>query len=457
MPNDKWKMIRSLLLVISFCLSVPSVPAQTRDLVERLEYVAVLIRDNRISEAEKQLASVLKVTPNAPVALSLMGTIRAKQGRLNEAETLFLRAVRGDRQFVGARMNLAYLYLLKRAPEKTISQLKEVVRLEPSNADAAQKLAELLLSQGHVDECISFIEKLRLLQSIPAALLVVLGDAYLTKGDLKKAEEEYLLALEGRLENASALLGLAQISQAKGEAREAFLYLTRVASLTTYSESPDFLYKFGLIALKATMGDEAKSALERALKLRPNEPSYVLVLGVAWLKKGDLFEAEKVFRRLIELQPDSAQGQLHLGYVLLNQKKYVEAREWLEKSARADTAVPEVFYYLGLVAQEQNDDAKAIELLEKAVQKLPSYAHARIALGSSYMKLRNYTRARQELETAVKLDPDEPKAHYNLALLYARLKDPERAAEEMRIVEGLKTKGATEGGVVVLPPTPPPR
>ncbi len=71
------------------------------------------------------------------------------------------------------------------------------------------------------------------------------------------------------------------------------------------------------------------------------------------------------------------------------------------------------------------------------------------------MKLRNYTRARQELEMAVKLDPDEPKAHYNLALLYARLKEPERAAEEMRIVEGLKTKGTVEGGVVVLPPTPP--
>lgn len=445
----------ALVVLFILALSAPNVTAQTRDLVERLGQVATLIRDNRINEAEKQLASVLKFTPNAPVALSLMGTIRAKQGRLNEAEALFLRAVRGDGQFVAARMNLAYLYLLKRAPEKTISELKEVLRLEPDHADAAQKLAELLFSQGHVDECISFIEKLRLSRSIPAALLVVLGDAYLTKGDLKKAEEGYLPALEGRLENAGALLGLAQIAQAKGETREAFLYLTRVASLATDSDSPDFLYKFGLIALKASMSDEAKSALERAIKLRPNEQSYVLALGVAWLRKGDLFEAEKVFRRVIKLQPDSSQGQLHLGYVLLNQKKFVEAREWLEKSARANTAVPEVYYYLGLVAQEQNDDARAIELLEKAVQKLPSYAHARIALGSSYMKLKNYTRARQELETAVKLDPDEPKAHYNLALLYARLKDPGRAAEEMRIVEGLKTKGAAEGGVVVLPPTPP--
>jgi Flp pilus assembly protein TadD len=450
-------LITTKVVLIVFALCVPVGIAQTSDLVGRLEQVAALIRKDQINEAEKQLAAVLKAAPDAAVALNLMGTIRAKQGRLNEAEALFQHAVRSDSQFAGARMNLAYLYLLKRAPEKSISELREVVRLEPENADAAQKLAELLFSQGHLDECTSFIEKRRLSETIPAALLVVQGDAYLTKGDHAKAEASYLLALEGRLENAGGLLGLAQISLAKGEAKEAFLYLTRVASLTSDSKSPEFLYRFGLIALKAGMGDEAKTALQNAIELKPNEPSYVLALGVAWLKKGDLFEAETVFRRLIELQPESPSGQLHLGYVLLNQKKYEEAREWLEKSSHSNPAVPEVFYYLGLVAQEQNDDPAAILLFEKAVAKLPSYAHARIALGSSYMKLKNYTRARQELETAVKLDPNEPKAHYNLALLYARLKEPERAQEEMRIVEALKTQGAgAEGGVVVLPPTLPP-
>ena len=86
------------------------------------------------------------------------------------------------------------------------------------------------------------------------------------------------------------------------------------------------------------------------------------------------------------------------------------------------------------------------------MRQLPSYAHARIALGSSYMKLKNYVRARQELETAVKLDPNEPTAHYNLALLYARIKEPERAREELRIIDQLRAKGATNNGVVVLPP-----
>lgn len=406
------------LLVLCICLFAAPVHAQSADVVQIFEQVATMIRDNRLAEAEKELTSVLRVTPNLPVALNFMGSVRAKQGRLVEAETLFLRAVQNDKSYTGARMNLVYLYLLKRAPDKAITQLTEVIALEPGNVEAR----------------------------------VILGDAYLAKNDLQKAEENYLAALDGKLDNAGALFGLAQLSRLKGEMRETSIYLNRVGTLSTDSKSPDFLYKFALEAMRVGMFDEAKSALERSLELKPKEPSYLLALGIAWLRKGDVFEAEKFFRRLLELQPNNAQGQLHLGYVLLNQKKYAEARTWLEKSARPGAAIPEVFYYLGLVAQEQNDDEHAIILFEKAVRQLPSYAHARIALGSSYMRLKNYVRARQELETAVKLDPEEPTAHYNLALLYARIKEPARAQEELKIIEQLKAKGASTGGVVVLPP-----
>jgi tetratricopeptide (TPR) repeat protein len=414
------KAQKVFLLCILCLFATPAlVRAQSADVVQAFEQVATLIRDNRLAEAEKELTRVLRLTPDLPVALNLMGSVRAKQGRFVEAESLFLRAVRNDKNFTGARMNLVYLYLLERAPDKAIPQLNEVIALEPENLEAK----------------------------------VILGDAYLAKNDLQKAEENYLSALDQKLDNAGALFGLAQISRLKGETREEAIYLNRVGTLLAGSTSTDFLYKFALEAMRVGLFDEAKSALERAVELKPKEPSYQLALGIAWLRKTDLFTAEKIFRRVLELQPNNAQAQLHLGYVLLNQKKYAEARTWLEKSARPGAAIPEVFYYLGLVAQEQNDDARAIVLFEKAVQQLPSYAHARIALGSSYMKLKNYVRARQELETAVKLDPDEPTAHYNLALLYARIKEPARAQEELRIIEQLKAKGANTGnGVVVLPP-----
>lgn len=414
------KAHKVFLLCLLFLVGLFVIPvrAQSTDAVQALEQVATLIRDDRLVEAERELTRLLRVAPDLPVALNLMGSVRAKQGRLAEAETLFLSAVKNDKNFTGARMNLVYLYLLKRAPDKAIPQLNEVLALEPENREAK----------------------------------VLLGDAYLAQNDLPKAEESYLAALDQKLDNPGALFGLAQISRSKGELREVTIYLNRVGTLIGDSTAPDFLYKFALEAMQAGLFDEAKSALERAVSLKPKDPSYLLALGIAWLRKTDLFEAEKIFRRVLVMQPNNAQAQLHLGYVLLNQKKYAEARTWLEKSARPGAAIPEVFYYLGLVAQEQNDDARAIALFEKAVQQLPSYAHARIALGSSYMKLKNYVRARQELETAVKLDPGEPAAHYNLALLYARIKEPERAKEELRIIDQLKARGASNNGVVVLPP-----
>ena len=447
-----------LFLALIMAICVPAVVAQDTDpVVKRLEQIAALIRANRVVEAERQLVSLSRTTPNSPDVLNLMGTIRAKQNRLNEAEALFLLVLQIEEQFTPARMNLSYLYVVKRAPDKAIFQLKEVLRFEPTNAEASQKLLDLLFSQQKYDEYIGLVEQQRAAGPVSPELLVKLGDAYLAKGSLAEAEAIYLTALEGKLDNAYALFGLAQIAHAKGELRETSIFLSRVATLSADAKSPEFLHKFALLALRVGMIDQAKAALERALKLAPDEPSYLLALGVAWLSRGDLFEAEKLFRRLIAVQPESSVGQLHLGYVLLNQKKYRDARLWLEKSARSPNAIPEVFYYLGLVAQEQNDDVGAIPLFEKAVQKLPNYSHARIALGSSYMKLRNYTRAREELELAVKLDPNEPKAHYNLALLYARLNEPARAQEEMKIVDSLKAKGGSADGVVVLPPVRPDR
>jgi Flp pilus assembly protein TadD len=450
--NRAQKARAILCLLCVFCFFVLTIRAQKPDLVQIFEQVATLIRENRFADAEKELNAVLRITPDLPVALNLLGTVRAKQGRLPEAESLFLRAVRNDKNYTGARMNLVYLYLLKRTPEKAILQLKEVVIVEPENAEASEKLAELLIAQGRLDECIAFIEKQKSSRAVPASLLVVLGDAYVSKKNLQRAEENYLSALEGRLDNAGALFGLAQISRLKGEMKEASIYLNRVATFTGDSKSPEFLYKFAIEAMRVEMFDEAKSALQRAVELRPKEPSYLLALGIAWLRKTDLFEAEKLFRRVLEIQPGNAQGQLHLGYILLIQKKYDEARMWLEKSSRTGVSLPEVPYYLGLIAQEQGDDVRAIALFQKAVQQLPSYAHARIALGSSYLRLKDYVRARQELETAVKLDPEEPSGHYNLALLFARTKEPAKAQEQMRIVEDLKSKRRTPSGGLVLPP-----
>src|SRR3712207_6356451 len=93
-----------------------------------LERAAALISANRLAEAEQQLNSILKTRPNDALALNLLGTVRAQQGRLEDAETLFTRAVRADLKFVGARMNLAHLYTIKRETPKAAALFAEVLK-----------------------------------------------------------------------------------------------------------------------------------------------------------------------------------------------------------------------------------------------------------------------------------------------------------------------------------------
>lgn len=434
----KWLSLIAAVFLLTLC--PPCVAAQSDGPVARVEMAAGLLREGKVEEAERQLTAVLKAAPNEAGALNLLGTIRAQQGKLDEAESLFTRAARADSRFAGPRMNLAYLYHLRGLPEKAIVALGEVLSLEPDNADAAQKLARLLLSGNRLDECINLVEALKRRGRASSSLLAILGDAYLGKGDLARAEESYELALGQDSGDATALLGMAQVALRKGDAQGAVPYLSRARQAA--AGSPDLLYGYALVALRAGFGDEAGDALARAARLRPDDRRVLFLSGVSWLKRGkpDLSEAEQSFRRFLELQPANSQGQLFLGYVLLKQKRSAEARALLESSVKADASAPEGFYYLGLIAQDEQEDGRAVSILEEVARRFPSFPHAHVALGVSYMKLKDYERARRELEMGVKLSPGDQKAHFNLALLYARMKEPARAQEEMRIVDEIRGK-----------------
>jgi len=349
--------------------------------------------------------------------------------------------VNANASLVSARMNLVQLYLIQSKPQAAISELNQILRLQPDNTEAFDRLSRLLLSEKRTDEFITLVEQAQATRPIPLSLLLSLGDAYLEKKDAAKAEAAFRLALEQHNDDADAILGLAQAAHLKGDASSAASYLDRAKG--SVFNSADTLRRFALVAWDAGRFEEANAALKEAVKLKPDDPAFHVALGTTWLKKPDLVEAEQAFRHALQLQSENSEAQMYLGYTLLLQARYPEARELLEKSLAKQPAVAQTSFYLGLIFQEQGDDVSAIQHFKKALDLLPSFTEVHVALGRSYLTLKDYPRAQTELELAVKLSPNDIQANYQLAVLYARLKYSERAQQQMEIVERLKAAATT--------------
>ena len=360
---------RAFIITLWCVILMPAVAwAQASDRVEQLQRAASLIAGDRLAEAERQLNQVLKEAPEEPTALNLLGALRAKQGRLEEAEALFTRAVRSDRSLAGAHMNLARHYLIKREPEKSAAQLSEVLRLEPSNAEAAHRLAWLLLSQNRVEECIAFVESLKGTQALSAALLAVAGEAYLRKGD-----------------RAAALASL-----------------KRAAEMSP--SEPSYYFAIGSAWLRYPPDlDEAERAFRQFLRLRPEDTQGQIHLGYVLLKQSRLAEARAALEPSARGGGATAEVFYYLGLIAQKEGEDARAIELFEKSVRLDPAFVHAHAALGAAFLKLKDYARARQELEAAVKFGPEEPKAHYNLALLYARLNQPERAQEEMSIVERL------------------------------------------------------
>ena len=432
---NKFGLTTAIILILVVGLPLQAAQQDLRQGAQ-LDQAVELIKTNHDQEAESILQSVLKKSPTQPAALNLLGTIRAKQGRLKEAEPFFVQSSQADPQYVSPLMNLAYLYALTNETQKAFTVLTRVLVIEPNNQEGIERLSRLSLSAGRVEEGIRILEGARKRGLLTEPLLVLLGDAYVRQNDISKADDCYNAALSTQPEDTDAVLGLAQSAIKTGNADKALEYLKRTRRMV--ATTPDTLYKFAMVAYGLGLYEESNRTLLSAIKIKPDDADYYFALGNTWIKKPDLVEAEDAFRHANQLRPGDAVFELNLGYTLLEQKKFDEAREWLEKSRKTSPRVPEVNFYLGQLAADTGDLPGAIDLFKKAIALAPSYAYAHTELGEAYLKLKDYGSAQKEFEESIRIDPNDSRAHYDLAILFARLRDQKRSQEQLDITEKIK-------------------
>ena len=143
---------------------------------------------------------------------------------------------------------------------------------------------------------------------------------------------------------------------------------------------------------------QAEGALQKALKLVPDDTQATSLLGWALMLQEKYDDALFHFHAVLQREPEHAIARVNVGYICLKKGIYGEAIEHLTRASRESTDRKAALYaqfYLGLLysAREMYTDAETF--LSRALEMAPNLIEAHFELGRARWFNGNSDGARQ--------------------------------------------------------------
>lgn len=444
--------------------------AGASDTPERGAAVQALIQQDRLTEARAQIEAGLKLQPNDPSLLNLLGIVDGRSGNIEGSERAFLRALKQVPGSVNIQMNLARLYQenIGRNPEfasKAIALYRRTLRAQPANSEARYQLAFLLVRQA---ECKDAMEQLRAFspRQLEAPQAVAIAAACAERDERRKAVESLrsdprltvedvlgilpTLERQGRYDEGKDLLesaaqrrgasaqvstSLARLAYEKKDYKAALGYLGRARDLAPGDAGIHFFYGMTAVALNLVL--EAKNSLAEAVRLAPDNPYYQYALGAVLSEQRDADAAIQHFQRYCDLRPQDPRGRFGIAVAYFQSNQLDKAAGIFQGLAGTRETAAGAHYFLGRIAKAENRLAEAESELLLAIKAAPSNLDAQAELGHVYLRQGKVDLAESALNGVIAKDPGHYLANLTLLGLYQRKRDP-RAVSQKEQVEKLQ-------------------
>ena len=363
-----------------------------------------------------------------------------KAGKYDEALQRYQYVLRSNPSDAAAHFNVgATLQALKRIDE-AIAEYKQAVSLNPKQASyqefltkAIQDKADPIIDQAvkkHAEKdyttAISLYQQaLAIIPDNPKVLFNLAG-AYYSRQQFPEAqkiyEQLYQKDPKGQIDDLW-LIGTIQEHNSRGNdaiatytkylteaptgkynsaAKERLAALRRDPSDTIKIKSEsdiakdkeaDDAYKAGVQLQQQKEYDGALASYQKAMSIRPKDPSIPFAIGTLFQAKKDYDTALKWFQMAIDL--GSADSKFD--------KKTIDEFRAATKQVREQKAAP--ILEEAVKKQSNGDQAGAIELYKQALQFTDGTGGIWFNMGQAYQLTDDFTNARQAYQKAVDLDP----------------------------------------------------
>ena len=276
-------------------------------------------------------------------------------------------------------------------------------------------------------------------------------------GRAEEARKELQQLLRAKPNSAPARILLAQISQAKGEwkeaislaagctgnphtARAAWTMLSALhrrqgdtnaaamAGRRAVAAAPDANwpdpFEDEVLAWRSdarSLSDRAQSHLlagrsaeslplvERLVREHPDFPETWLLLGRAQYLQQQPSAAEQSLRRFLKLDPGSVNGHFQLGMSLLAQRRYAEAATTFEHAISLKRDFGPAFFNLGFALAKSGRKREAVSAFQQCIRHNPEKIDSYILLADLHLQLGEKAAAVELANLAERLDQADPR------------------------------------------------
>jgi superkiller protein 3 len=439
----------------------------------------IRVRQKKYAEATEFFQNALRLYPSLARAHISLGEVDALTGKKEQAREQFQRVLRTDPGNREGLLALAQLEstsgnfsaslsvagpiladlrrssagILLLAKDYAGLQQKETLAalvvdwdaLREVSATSSTVFSSLLAKSGLDQQALEVLEKAKASGQVSIDLALGLANLYFSKGDLNHAFESYEAALSLKPDCVDCLRHLATIAEQQKDPEKALAYL--IKAKRRQPDNPEILFEFGKACLELDLFEDAVPALQRAVRLRPNNDSYAYVLASAHVSKKEYELAGKIFEGLLQKHPLDSVLNYAMGSLLFLEVKLDQAATYLRKSIELNLDQSAAYYYLGLIAEGKGQDQEAIAILKDLLRRDSDYGPGYEALGRILLKEQQYEDAKQALEKAVLLNPSSVKAHYQLGILLGRTGKQDDASRELAIVNELNAAETKRAGM----------
>ncbi|MDY6823878.1 MAG: tetratricopeptide repeat protein [Thermodesulfobacteriota bacterium] len=238
----------------------------------------VLIDRQQYDEARTVVTGMLKGAPDAAGLHYMMGVILDKAKEKQKALHHFEKVAEGTRYYENALVHMAFLYEETGATRQAETTFRQLIQDNPDNPKFHLYLGSLYEREEAYEKAKQLFKQGLEIDPGNIDLMFRLGVVYDKTGRKQAVIQQMKDLLEKDPDNASALnyLGF------------------------TYAELGEKL-------------DKARSLIEKALRLKPDDPYITDSLGWVYFKKGDLVKALEMLKKAVNLEPNDPVLLEHLG------------------------------------------------------------------------------------------------------------------------------------------------